>query len=158
MLLKAAGLKCVLTGRFFDCWGSVCHVKEKQKQSCVAISLGWYKAGCWCSGARFGLWKWRLELWSRRGKEEMTEENNFVSVWYQNVTLLLSALTVPSPVQRFWLWGRLLTGGGPSCSQCCACHWRVLLWLWFPGWDQLQPSPARFSPSQRLSLWRGWPR
>lgn len=62
------------------------------------------------------------------------------------------------PVQWLRLWGRLLSGDGPSGPQCGARHWRVLLQLWLPGWRQLQPSPARLSPGQRLPLWRGRPR
>lgn len=63
-----------------------------------------------------------------------------------------------SPVQRLGLRGGLLSGGGPSGPQRGARHWRVLLRLRLPGWEQLQPSPARFPPSQRLPLWRRRPR
>ena len=63
-----------------------------------------------------------------------------------------------SPVQWFRLRGRLFSSNGPSSPQCSACHRRVLLWLRFTGRHQLQPSPARFSPSERLPLWRRWPR
>lgn len=157
MLFKAAGINCVLTGWFWDCWGRCCHVKEKQEQSCVAICLGWDKAGRWCPGTCFGLWKWRLELWPLRGKQVFLcpVENDSI---YLKVMLLRDAPCILSPVQWFWFWGGLLTGGGPSRPQCCACHWRVLLWLRFAGWDQLQHSPTGFSPGQGLSLWRGWPR
>lgn len=97
MLFKAAGINCVLTGWFWDCWGRCCHVKEKQEQSRVAICLGWDKAGCWCPGTCFGLWKWRLELWPLRGKQVFLcpVENDSI---YLKVMLLRDAPCILSPV------------------------------------------------------------
>lgn len=70
----------------------------------------------------------------------------------------VSFCIVASVVQWFRLGGRLFDSDRASGAQRSSCHWRVVLWLWFASREQLQPSSARLSPSQRLPLWRGRPR
>lgn len=91
-------------------------------------------------------------------KKEFSTSSIFaVCAVYVTSDIRFSHLHFHHPVQWLRLWGRLLSGDGPSGPQCSAGHWRVLLQLRLPGWQQLQPSPARLSPGQRLPLWRRWP-